>query len=44
MNLLLAFTTFYGFKILNHTFVAATLAKFKLGKVYLETKRALILK
>jgi hypothetical protein len=41
VNLLLTFATLYGFKILSHTFVAPTHAKFRLTKVCLGTKQNL---
>jgi hypothetical protein len=35
------FTTLCGFQNSSHTFMAATLAKVRLGKLWLETKQAL---
>jgi hypothetical protein len=35
------FATLCGFKFLSQIFVAATLAKLRLGKVWLETKHAI---
>jgi hypothetical protein len=34
------FATLYGFNFVSQTFVAATLAKLRLGKVWLGTKQA----
>jgi hypothetical protein len=43
VNFLPNFATLYDFTILSHTFVAATLSKLRLGKLWLGTKLSLTL-